>query len=391
MNQAVRQGDVYIRPTSKPIIATESKIDWVTLRALWDARLKHLHKTNRVDRDAVIAAVSNLYISLNRPVPTMSWFNGSALEPTEVGIPIRGLTDLILQHSLLHIPESNRVLAQLSYDINDGDFRITRNKRLLSSDFRLRARSGRRPPWTRDLSNMISQFDIPALVLYDLALSMGANFPAQLTNIAENMRAVFDSAFAVILFENRCILLDRPLKISLDPSHLLSATLTDPATMTRSRSNRAAYHPRWGEVIFAVGGIAFSPPGNDVFQDIMFAGHSARIRTAMIDYIGWEHFFDIVPKHLKQSIDRSKYGELWDINLGSMVITVIRVTNATAEPDGSFRKYVIPVDPMCRPLPNPNDPFGQLGQPQERTALNAVASTFGVTGSEYAANRLRQS
>ena len=38
----------------------------------------------------------------------------------------------------------------------------------------------------------------------------------------------------------------------------------------------------------------------------------------------------------------------------------------------------------CEPLPDPDDAAGILGEPQRLTALNAVASTFGLRGEKYA-------
>ncbi len=60
-------------------------------------------------------------------------------------------------------------------------------------------------------------------------------------------------------------------------------------------------------------------------------------------------------------------------------LLLVRVTNSTPEPDGSFKDYVLRVHPECRPILGPD----RFGAPQELTALNAVASTFGMRGSEY--------
>jgi hypothetical protein len=46
---------------------------------------------------------------------------------------------------------------------------------------------------------------------------------------------------------------------------------------------------------------------------------------------------------------------------------------------GTRRVYHVPVHPELRPLL----PDGELGAPQKPTALNAVASTYGLTGKEY--------
>jgi hypothetical protein len=59
-------------------------------------------------------------------------------------------------------------------------------------------------------------------------------------------------------------------------------------------------------------------------------------------------------------------------------MTVVEVRNSTAEPDGSHRVYHLQVDPQLRPLLG----GGRLGQPQEPTCRNAVASTFGMLGEE---------
>src|SRR3989344_1895854 len=58
---------------------------------------------------------------------------------------------------------------------------------------------------------------------------------------------------------------------------------------------------------------------------------------------------------------------------------VVEVTNSTADPDGTRRKYRIPVHPRLCPLLD----GGTLGAPQKLTALNAIASTYGLRGEEY--------
>jgi hypothetical protein len=64
---------------------------------------------------------------------------------------------------------------------------------------------------------------------------------------------------------------------------------------------------------------------------------------------------------------------------------MVEVVNSTAEPDGSFKDYWLRVQPDCRPLvADPSTPSGfRLGSAQKQTALNAVASTYGMTGEEY--------
>ena len=90
-------------------------------------------------------------------------------------------------------------------------------------------------------------------------------------------------------------------------------------------------------------------------------------------------------------VDQSKIGTLWRrpertirrkthptrIHLREMMM--VEVLNSTPEPDGSVRTYFLRVDPRLRPMKH----GGVLGDPQPLSALNAIASTFGMTGSEY--------
>jgi len=58
---------------------------------------------------------------------------------------------------------------------------------------------------------------------------------------------------------------------------------------------------------------------------------------------------------------------------------VVELVNSTLDADGTRRVYHVPVHPELRPMLS----TGGLGEPQGLTALNAVASTFGLTGNEY--------
>lgn len=76
-----------------------------------------------------------------------------------------------------------------------------------------------------------------------------------------------------------------------------------------------------------------------------------------------------------------RYGTLYRLDRGRDVppACAVLVVNRTPEPDGSFKKYMIPVHPECRPI----YADGSLGDPQPLSARAAVASTFGLTAEEY--------
>lgn len=58
---------------------------------------------------------------------------------------------------------------------------------------------------------------------------------------------------------------------------------------------------------------------------------------------------------------------------------VVELTNSTLDADGTRRTYFVACEPSLRPML----PDGRLGEPQSMTALNAVASTYGMRGEEY--------
>lgn len=62
----------------------------------------------------------------------------------------------------------------------------------------------------------------------------------------------------------------------------------------------------------------------------------------------------------------------------------VKVVNSTAEPDGTFKIYYLTVHPECRPMVK-NNITGEikLGDAQELTCHNAVASTLARYGYEY--------
>lgn len=64
------------------------------------------------------------------------------------------------------------------------------------------------------------------------------------------------------------------------------------------------------------------------------------------------------------------------------IIMVVKVTNCTAEADGSFHTHYLRVDPECRPLPNLYHD-NHLGDPQPVSARAAVASTWGLRAEEF--------
>jgi len=104
---------------------------------------------------------------------------------------------------------------------------------------------------------------------------------------------------------------------------------------------------------------------------------NAEVRRVMIERMGHERF---LLEANAQPVHQDEVGALYRIELpGDEPIVLVHVTNATPEPDGSLKKYVLRVNPELRPMFSD----GRTGAPQVMTARNAVASTFGLTGEEW--------
>jgi len=67
---------------------------------------------------------------------------------------------------------------------------------------------------------------------------------------------------------------------------------------------------------------------------------------------------------------------------GDEPFVAVEVTNSTPELDGTRKLYTFRCDPQLRPLPVKGW-RDTPGEPQEMTCLNAIASTYGMTGAEY--------
>jgi hypothetical protein len=110
---------------------------------------------------------------------------------------------------------------------------------------------------------------------------------------------------------------------------------------------------------------------------------NAEVRRVMMDRFGADR---LIRESNAKLVHEDEFGRLHRIDVqGDEPLVMVEVVNSTAEPDGSFKDYWLRVQPDCRPLvADPSTPSGfRLGSAQKQTALNAVASTYGMTGEEY--------
>jgi hypothetical protein len=105
---------------------------------------------------------------------------------------------------------------------------------------------------------------------------------------------------------------------------------------------------------------------------------NAEIRRVMVERFGADRY---LTESGATVIHSDEFGELVRKDIpNDEPIVMVRLTNSTEEPDGTRKRYMLRVHPELRPLLED----GQLGEVQAPTARNAVASTFGLRGDEYA-------
>ena len=104
---------------------------------------------------------------------------------------------------------------------------------------------------------------------------------------------------------------------------------------------------------------------------------NAEVRRVLVERYGLSRY--LLDSGAKQ-LAADEFGELYRTELpDDEPLVMVKVLNSTPEPDGSKKPYFLRVHHECRPML----PDGELGEAQKPTALNAVASTFGMTGKQY--------
>lgn len=103
--------------------------------------------------------------------------------------------------------------------------------------------------------------------------------------------------------------------------------------------------------------------------------------------VGYE---ELIKELNAELVHTDEYGELYHIDapaLPGRKLALVKVVNSTVEEDGTRRTFFLRVHPENRPIWGErrwvNYRSTNTGDPQELTAKNAVASTFGMTGEEY--------
>lgn len=152
-----------------------------------------------------------------------------------------------------------------------------------------------------------------------------------------------------------------------------------------------AYPDGWA--VYAIHGVRVPEyvvmnPEQITVQDID-SEENSEIKRVKIERFG-------IQKYLFESgaekIHQDDWGTLYRKHIpGDEPILMVHVVNSTPEPDGSFNDYFLRVHPECRPMMINPGGSTEYGQAQDLTALNAVASTFFMTGEQYASGMVMMS
>ena len=124
-------------------------------------------------------------------------------------------------------------------------------------------------------------------------------------------------------------------------------------------------------------------PQQIALESITEASHPA-LRRVMIERYRWGADVQGIAAYLRDSAPRPldqdpAFGTLWRLGGPREPLLVVEVRNHSPEPDGSYRRFFLGVDPELRPILR----NGSLGAPQALSARNAIAATFGLRGAEY--------
>jgi hypothetical protein len=109
------------------------------------------------------------------------------------------------------------------------------------------------------------------------------------------------------------------------------------------------------------------------------AEKNAEVRRIMVDRMGVEKFIRLSGMQPIDE-DRDTAGQPRKLYRHPDGRLTLRLVNSTEDAGNTRRVYWMDVHPECRPLLS----NGGIGEPQKPTALNAVASSYGMTGKEYA-------
>jgi len=190
---------------------------------------------------------------------------------------------------------------------------------------------------------------------YHFSEFIGAKFGKKTSNGLDVWKRITRSCHWFYPFNDFCLISDKPQSLSRDEQGRLHSL----------NSAALSYPDGWS--IYAVHGVRVPESvimrPSAITVDKITNEQNAEIRRVMLDKFGWDRY--LVESGAK-AIHQDNYGTLYRAELpDDEPLVMVRVTNSTPEPDGSFKDYFLRVPPNIT------------------RADEAVAWTFGMTAKEY--------
>ncbi|MCA0423569.1 MAG: hypothetical protein LCH61_09635 [Proteobacteria bacterium] len=205
------------------------------------------------------------------------------------------------------------------------------------------------------------------LAHYQAAESIGTKYDSSIDDYRQDMEIIATECFMMLPFDGLCVVVDRPTTCRMEPS---------------GPNDRMRLHAEDGPALeFADGWKVWSWHGlqipgdliekrNELTTDSIMAMTNAEQRRVAIEIYGVDRF---MPDAGGVVVQQDRYGKLWRRDLGAdeEPYCAVEVLNGSLEPDGTRKTYFLAV-------PERNDRRRPI-----KTALSAVAWTYGLTPAEY--------
>ncbi len=218
---------------------------------------------------------------------------------------------------------------------------------------------------------------------YAAARRAGIDDEPELCDRAELLQRVLDEVWHVCVSPSGTVLCDFPSIYAVDADGALHSE-SGPAIMLRSGEYLLCWHGIRLPAAIAVKdarGVPRIDPAR-VTTALIDAEPNQEVRRALIALYrggeaGWLRDTGATPIDRDESVCAELY-RLPDDELVAVVWDGV-----PQGPSGAAPRYALRVNRECRPMHLGPDGRIVYGQPQQATARNAVASTYGLTGEEY--------
>jgi hypothetical protein len=332
--------------------------------------------TERADRRMFERAVRALYLEQGRNAPSRVIWTGSPLA-----------VDLVMTHLTANVDAPELDLSFLPQSVADHVRKVVRVETGSpvvhgTREQVQRASTARRyfhgpfhaGGWWTLSGRCSAPYGSPATASF-LQNVCGIELPAKEARLARALQDIARSGGCWLGADTCVVVSERPLAIRRDERGRLHSE-NAPALIYRDGSALAFWH-----------GVhmpfdAIVDPSTLTLERIL-KEPNAEVARVMVSLYGEVRFLRNAGAEV---IHQDDFGTLYRYRLHSRDLLMVKVVNATPEPDGSFKDYFLGVHPELRPLP----PLGtdawewfRNHSPQALTARNAVASTFSLTGEQY--------